>query len=1473
MYRLSKGAISKYIRGECRRRLRLDLYDGADARRQADAPEKDTGRPGLQLIADQGRTYERECYFTITDIFGADAVRHGTSKPYAREEEQAFEDLPLEPALEHLLTPGHFAFEVLYPVTDSFVAEHSLTDLVSGGRGVSLRFGLNRPDILLSIAPAGNPRRIVDAGGRVVEIGGEDPRIGLRIIDVKLSEQPSPAHFAELAYYGMTLAGWLLDNRRTDHFVVLADAAIWPGSHDGSAIRRLEAEELRRGSLVRDRAAYYERFKTDLEEMPAEVVLGRVVRFLAHDLREVISLEDWRDLPLHISSRCIGCDYLGLPWTRSGKELDSIDQRYCSPTAEREQHLSRIAGLTEGAGGKLSSVNVKKIDDLANLSPASRVFETHQNLRAARHIVQARASILQSRGEARLPDRTGTSAIMPRFSDVRVALSADFDVSTGISFALGCQIEAYIPTSVRHDAKTGEVMRTAWGKVLVDGQFERWDQARLVSDKTVRAEGEVFLDFLIRLRDKVLDYRDQISKARGEVAGEAKYKPSIQFYLWDMLNFKQLCRMMGRHLESIRSAPVDKKKRGSELSPIAWIFPPEEVVQEAENVERNSPITIVSEMVRLLAADIPYHYGQGFIANAYRVPLAADRKVFDYRQHPFFADPLSDQIPSERGHEVWAGNKSPFKDQTPDDFQEELRRVVRQRLGATLSVANRLRYDLEKTEDTKLTAEAPSIDRVFGDGDRLSAVAQDLQVIYQHARLMDAAQALEVDLQMATPPFEREARFQSVRLVRRLEDEARRQELQQQRLGGLVSNDAIWVFEMSERSTEAKVKEDEFNLSLMPEDSLHMQHWTLAKLANTFPSMSQHIPEWRLRQKVRKACKISLIRFDRVRRIVIVAADDILHRMVGYGILDLTFEVGMGKVRYGIIDPLHIDYFVGPRLRPALSSIGVPKISVDDPLVDARRLIRSGGAAPRVKETGSAAVPFIWEADTLARPVVRDVSIGLGTLPALVRENLSQVRAITNGLTRRLSLLWGPPGTGKSETSAALLVALVAQARSEGRSVRIAITGPTWVAVDNVMRKLPERLVGQDVLFARLKSSANSEAGVDPALRNFVVATEIGDVGAQELLSRLEHGGTTVIGATAHQLGKLSRLRDKGDPQAFIDYLLIDEASQMDVAHASVTFSALADGASVTVVGDDLQMAPIHPIDPPIGAEHVVGSIYDFFCKYRHGQTNPDGSPRFIAPTMLDVSYRSNCEIIEFVSTTGYPGLTSKFPDQRMLLSTPVPIARPASVPAELPWSDHIARILDPNHPLAAVIHSDMYSSQRNDGEAKLVASLVAGLYGRLVDPETGQPFAGATFFKKGVGIVTPHRAQQSAVIESLMLALQPDAETAEELFRSVDTVERFQGQEKVAMFASFGLGDGDQIASEEDFLYNINRFNVIVSRARTKMVVVLSRRLADYLPKDIKALRDSRLLKHLVYGFLRTGTAFSMPGLEDLGECELRVR
>ena len=204
-----------------------------------------------------------------------------------------------------------------------------------------------------------------------------------------------------------------------------------------------------------------------------------------------------------------------------------------------------------------------------------------------------------------------------------------------------------------------------------------------------------------------------------------------------------------------------------------------------------------------------------------------------------------------------------------------------------------------------------------------------------------------------------------------------------------------------------------------------------------------------------------------------------------------------------------------------------------------------------------------------------------------------------------------------------------------------------------------------------------------------------------------ENESVSIVASTVDQLYKL------GDPARcapLFDIVLIDEASQLDVAHAVVAFSKLAADARVVVVGDDKQMSPIHPLEAPDGLEHLLGSVYDFFRHYRR-----HAGPQFaIAPVMLNRSFRSNREIVEFVREAGYgDDLEAAAANSGLRLSTvqDVETALPADWSEQLPFSAHLARILDPVDPLVAVVHNDRFSSQRNDAEADLAAALILVLF------------------------------------------------------------------------------------------------------------------------------------------------------------------
>lgn len=93
-------------------------------------------------------------------------------------------------------------------------------------------------------------------------------------------------------------------------------------------------------------------------------------------------------------------------------------------------------------------------------------------------------------------------------------------------------------------------------------------------------------------------------------------------------------------------------------------------------------------------------------------------------------------------------------------------------------------------------------------------------------------------------------------------------------------------------------------------------------------------------------------------------------------------------------------------------------------------------------------------------------------------------------------------------------------------------------------------------------------------------------------------------------------------------------------------------------------------------------------------------------------------------------------------------------------------------------------------------------------------------------------------------------------------------------MMASFGLGDPDVIRSEEAFLYDLRRFNVMASRARAKLIVLATRSLIEHLSDDVEVLQESLLVKRFVEQFCQSQGAITL--YDSAGGavlCDLRAR
>jgi len=1404
---LTKEALSQYLRTGCQRQLRLNLSpDNATYKPERLAqgmPDPQPPRPGLPLIKQAGDTWAAAKVGDLATTFGTAAVIGIPQANLSGITTYKTQDLT---QLLAGASAGQFLVEAQYEITAVF--EQAL-GIVGHATTLNLKYGDVRPD-LIEVCTSGTFTDQVLPSGETQTLSSGDTRLQLRLIDIKLTSEPSPSYYAEVTYYTLALAAWLLEHGHDQHFVVVPDGAIWPGSHDASTLVKLQREHQQQGTTPTI-ADLRNALDADLERVPFDTFVYRIRRFLLDELPVVLA-PLWRQLPYHVDNRCKGCENLGAPWVNAQGQSTALSD-HCVPMALQTDHLSRVAFLTRGASKALTSSGIANVAALAGLQSQDPAFDTHQELRAARTVIAGRAGVLGQQAPV-IPPNAGTSAVMPKWSDLHVYLSTDFDLSSAISFAFGLQ--------------------AFWREPQPYGT---------VSAAPVPTHAWPFRAFIVDQKDLVVERRELLALLTHlhAILSDAQTRhadTTVQIYVWDRLQYEHLARVIGRHLPAILGATAS-------LRPLAWLFPPEDLLPDPTEVSRNSTITIVREVIQaVLAAPIPHYYTLLDTARMYHLPTLPSQ-VAAFSIHPLFEDFLSDQIPSERAHDIWT--RRPGWPQSLTTLQE----TIEKRLRALETITRQLEGDLRAV----LGYTAPTIQ--LGAARRPSRLSMDGHLWYAFAKLNAALEEFEVQQIRAMPPHEREARFASALLPRRLTGIAEANALAQL---GIPMRPRRRVYQLSPRSREVKVRAHDFDVALAPAAVLGFLDRKLFKVAAGTPLAPVNGPDMRLRMS--DVTSVTVVALDRDAGLVVIDPDQrratMLDDLEAHGVADFSIDV--------MLDPTYRDTFT-KKLLTALQAIANPSIARDNPLVR-QALNLQGRGANRTSHTPPA--DLLWDATTMAAtpvsrrlPMVRQalVAHGLGLNP-------TQWQAWEAALTRRLQLIWGPPGTGKSRTARAVIAGALLEAHQQGRDLRVLVCASTYTAIDNVllpvvgdmMALLPSALEIHRLRPISRALDASVPVQIDAEFDRANPSQRVVD-----LRVRLNNGtGLTLVGATVEQVHNLLILNDDPAQQEWFDLILFDEASQTDVGHAILALCALAAGGSVVLAGDPLQLPPIHAAEPPLDLEALVGSIYAF-CRRIHS----------VQPIMLDINYRSNDTLVRFSHTAGYDqSLHSYASNLRLELLGGLPSAAPLHWPGNLYWTSEWAALLDPTQPASCFVYPEGRSSQWNQFEADAVVALTYLLEGRLADglrgrldstgaimPTGTQPYTTKAFWENGVGIVTPHRAQQGLITSRLQQVFP--AVPADLIRGAVDTVERFQGQERDVIIASFALGDPDAIMAEDKFLYSLNRFNVMASRARAKLIVLVTQEIVDHLANDIDVLRASRLLKMYAESFCRSARPMDLGYLQ----------
>ena len=243
-------------------------------------------------------------------------------------------------------------------------------------------------------------------------------------------------------------------------------------------------------------------------------------------------------------------------------------------------------------------------------------------------------------------------------------------------------------------------------------------------------------------------------------------------------------------------------------------------------------------------------------------------------------------------------------------------------------------------------------------------------------------------------------------------------------------------------------------------------------------------------------------------------------------------------------------------------------------------------------------------------------------------------------------------------------------------------------------------------------------------------------------------------------------------------HALIDEASLMPLSLATILGKT---APSVCLFGDSRQMQPIFRSE--LEQNIMSKSILDYCAENIEGVT----------VDVLHTTYRMNNEITECVSKAFYE------PYGIRLVSSEI------SSENRLEYHGNSESLQWIN------IETESEYLEENPEEAECVSNIVKELLSIGLN-------------HNDIAVVTPFRKQVS-LIRSMTRNI-----VAEDDMPLIDTVERLQGQDVDCVIISFVKTSDSNV----DFIFNPNRLNVMISRAKRKVFIITSNEVGESLKKLI---------------------------------------